>query len=192
MAEQDLDKYLENLGIDVDTSEESEAEIRHPVAVSSLHVDESEAGELERCESFLVHLLLNIDPAYAVDVQRLNDKELRADIYGGDPGKIIGKNGRTLGALEYITNAVMNREYSKAKLRVDIDVNGYKQRRDERLRNTARKAIARARKTGFAVELEPMGAAERRIVHMELAQLSDVMSESTGEGRNRHVVIKPT
>jgi spoIIIJ-associated protein len=103
---------------------------------------------------------------------------------------VIGRAGRTLAALEYITNAVINRDEG-SRVRVSIDVGGYKRRRDERLRGEARKAAARVRKTGRPVELDAMSAAERRVVHMALADDPDIMSESFGEGKNRHVVVKP-
>jgi spoIIIJ-associated protein len=114
-------------------------------------------------------LLLNIDPAYAVEVEQASDDEIQAEVYGGDPGKIIGRNGRTLAALEYLTNAVVNRDES-GRIRVNVDVGGYKRRRDERLRKEAMQAAARVRKGGMPVELEPMSAAERRVVHMCLAE----------------------
>lgn len=116
------------------------------------------------------------------------DGGLQADIHGGDAGKIIGRGGRTLAALEYLTSAVVNKDESVPHVRVSVDVGGYKERRDERLRGVALKAAARARKTGFAVELEPMSAAERRVIHMTLADDPVVESESSGEGKDRRVV----
>ena len=142
----------------------------------------------ERAETFLVHLLLDLDAAYAVDVVDRGD-EILAEISGGDAGRLIGKGGRTLAALEFLANAVVNKGDAEP-IRVVIDVGGYKRRRDERLRQTAQRAIARVRKGGHAVELEPMSAAERRIVHMVVADEGDVVSESTGEGRGRRVVIQ--
>jgi spoIIIJ-associated protein len=209
MADNDLDKYLENLGISTD-EEQEELEPSHlstpePVdnsPVVQFMTDGAMSGRAmtggvmaggtaqERLESFLVNLLLNFDPAYAVEVTRADDEEIDVDIFGGDPGKIIGRGGRTLVALEYLANTVINRE-DEPRIRVSIDVGGYKRRRDDRLRTEARKAAAKVRKSGFAVELEPMSAAERRVIHVELAQDASVMSESTGEGRNRRVVIKP-
>lgn len=192
----DLDKYLEDLGISTEEEEDSlpdpnipetsEAPLEAPLPVLSVVGGDTE----ERLESFLVNLLLNFDPAYAVEITRSDENEIFAEISGGDPGKMIGRNGRTLAALEYLTNTVVNRDEDRA-VRVNIDVGGYKQRRDDRLRNTARKAAARARKTGYGVELEPMSAAERRVIHMEIADDPSVESESMGEGRNRRVVIKP-
>lgn len=192
MADNDLDKYLSDLGIHPEDDAKTppvppRMEVEEPLPVPMI----SGESAAERCESFLVNLLLNLDPAYAVEVRQLSEGELAADIFGGDPGKIIGRGGRTLAALEYLTNAVLNREEGGVPVRVSVDVGGYKERHNERLRGIARKAAARARKTGFAVELEPMSAAERRIVHMTLADDPSVESESSGEGRGRRVVVKP-
>lgn len=195
MDDRDLDRYLEDLGINMDEADEQEAllpeedqegyEAPLPVPAAAL-----EGDPRERCEAFLVDLLLNFDPSYAVEVEEVDEDELRAEIYGGDPGKVIGRAGRTLAALEFITNAVINRD-EDSRVRVSIDVGGYKRRRDERLRGEARKAASRVRKTGRPVELEAMSAAERRVVHMALADDPDIVSESSGEGKNRHVVVKP-
>ncbi len=198
MDDKDLDKYLENLGIDMDEEREpvlpDEPAASFDVAAvatrSVAPIVVLEGDVRERCETFLVDVLLNFDPSYAVEVTQ-DDDQLSAEVYGGDPGKIIGRNGRTLAALEFITNAVLNREEDAPHVRVSIDVGGYKRRRDERLRNEAQKAAARVRKTGYAVELDTMSAAERRVVHMALADVEDVVSESHGEGRNRRVVVKP-
>ncbi len=223
----DLEKYLNDLGIDTDgedaappappelPSEPSEGRPSTP------HPDTAQSGaasdttrpdtprpdtapattphtltppvvgdHLERCEAFLASLLLTLDPGFVPDVREVED-ELHVDIRGGDPGKIIGRNGRTLAALEYLTNAVVNKDEAAPHVRVSVDVGGYKERRDERLRAVALKAAARARKTGFAVELETMSAAERRVIHMALADDPAVESESSGEGKNRRVVVKP-
>jgi spoIIIJ-associated protein len=195
MDDRDLDRYLEDLGINMEEEDVQEALLPDedddgyevPLAVPAAPL---EGSPRERCEAFLVDLLLNFDPTYAVEVDEVDDEELRVEIYGGDPGKVIGRAGRTLAALEYITNAVINRDEG-SRVRVSIDVGGYKRRRDERLRGEARKAASRVRKTGRPVELEAMSAAERRVVHMALADDPDIVSESSGEGKNRHVVVKP-
>lgn len=189
MAERDLDKYLEDLGINMaeedapalpETSEEA------PLVVADALPED--AGVLERAESFLVAVLLNFDPAYAVEVSEV-EGGVRAEIFGGDPGKIIGRGGRTLQALEYLTNAVLNRGEGEG-VRITIDVGGYKRRRDERLREAARKAAEQVRETGKPYAFKPMSAAERRVIHMELADDPSVKSESFGEGKERHVVVR--
>ncbi len=214
----DLDKYLENIGISTDEEEPSfedalPSERRERASSEdeatprgagedlqlepSLPVPEPAQGSVdERLESFLVNLLLNFDPAYAVELRwsdEAGEREINADIFGGDPGKIIGRGGRTLSALEYVTNTVINTVSNRgdASVRVNIDVGGYKRRRDDRLRESAHKAADRVRSSGVEVELEPMSAAERRVIHMALADDPSVRSESSGEGRERRVVVKP-
>ncbi len=212
MAERDLDRYLEGLGIDVGDDGDNEDEpMLRDVEEQEEAYDEPEPEILdmetamgaygiggvipddldprERTETFLVHLLLDLDAAYAVDVVDRGD-EILAEISGGDAGRLIGKGGRTLAALEFLSNAVVNKGDADP-IRVVIDVGGYKRRRDERLRQTALRAASRVRKGGEPVELEPMSAAERRIVHMAIAEEVDVVSESTGEGRARRVVVSP-
>jgi spoIIIJ-associated protein len=145
----------------------------------------------QRAETFLVQLLLYLDPTYLVDVSVAHDGTIHADVSGGDAGRLIGKSGRTLASLEYLSAAVVNKFDGEAPVRVNIDVGGYKRRRDERLRQMARRAAERVRRGGVPVELEPMSAAERRVVHMVLADDPAVESESSGEGRDRRVVVYP-
>ncbi|MBX3144330.1 MAG: KH domain-containing protein [Trueperaceae bacterium] len=194
MEGSDLDKYLEGIGINVDEDNKDGVLLNEDVEefggadYGSMGIVQGDP--VERAESFLVNLLLNFDPTYAVEVDQISEDEIHAEVFGGDPGKIIGRGGRTLAALEYITNAVVNRDDSVG-VRVNVDVGGYKRRRDERLRENAFAAAARVRKGGHAVEMEPMSAAERRVVHMALADEPDVITESTGEGPDRRVVVKP-
>jgi predicted RNA-binding protein Jag len=103
---------------------------------------------------------------------------------------LIGKHGATLEALSAVTNAFMQ----KAELRgvfFAVDVEGYRARREAALRAIAQRCAHKVVDEGVAVELEPMPAAERRIVHLELASHPDVATESTGSGRDRRVVIMP-
>ena len=216
MADNDLDKYLEDIGINVTGEEQPSSELaaaetepedtftnmeqpdydayseppsEAPPLVAPDVVTEGPVSA--RAESFLVNLLLNFDPAYAVEVRREDEEEVYLDIFGGESGKIIGRDGRTLQALEYVTNAVLNRQEGDSA-RVNIDVGGYKKRRDDRLMGAAQKAAARVRETGEGYAMKPMNAAERRIVHMAIADDPSVVSESEGDGRDRRVVIKPS
>jgi spoIIIJ-associated protein len=103
---------------------------------------------------------------------------------------LIGKHGATLEALSAVTNAVMHRGQTR-DLFFTVDVEGYRARRTAALRGIALRCADKVVHEGVAVELEPMPAAERRIIHLALASHRDVATESTGEGRDRRVVIMP-
>lgn len=216
----DLDKYLENIGIsthDDDTQAQpalsefgnelgnefgadfgnglghKDSKNSNPLIGRANHFVPLEGNARQRCEQLLVHILLHIDPAYAVNVQETHeedDVQLHATITGGDVGRLIGKNGRTLAALEYIVYIIVNNEEEK-NIRVHLDAGNYRERQADRLRHIATQAANRVRKTGFAVELDPMSPAERRLIHMVIADEVGVLSESSGEGRGRRVVVKP-
>ncbi len=199
MAENDLDKYLEGLGINVEDEEE---DFEVPVAQDMLQqeavdlnlsqVADLEGSLVEKTESFMIDLLLNFDPSYSVEVVSTGENEIRADIIGGNPGKIIGRGGNTLRSLEYLTNVIINRyNDSDEGVRVTVDVGGYKRRRHEKLVALTHKIMDRVRRENKAFSLSPMSAAERRLVHIEVADCDDLISDSTGSGKGRRVVIKP-
>jgi spoIIIJ-associated protein len=192
----DLDKYLENIGISTDEEEtrsrpqEQEESFAEAIErMEQMPVAKLEGTPRERAETFLVNLLVNFDPSYAVEIARADDQEILVDVYGGDPGKIIGRDGRTLQALEYITNTVLNRGEG-GNVRVTVDVGGYKRRRDDRLIDVAQKVAERVRETGQPFNFKPMSSAERRIIHMQFADDPELVSESEGEGKDRRVVVK--
>jgi len=105
-------------------------------------------------------------------------------------GLLIGKHGATLDALSAVTNAVMHKTDLR-DLFFAVDIEGYRARRAATLRNLAQRSADRALREGVSVELEPMPPADRRIVHMALAGHRELMTESTGQGMSRRVVIMP-
>jgi len=112
------------------------------------------------------------------------------DVTGEDLGILIGRRGATLAALQYLVNVMINRQF-QSKVVVSVDVEGYKRRREEALRGLAQRMAQRVKQTGRPVTLEPMPAAERRIVHLALVNDPDVVTSSIGNGEDRKVMISP-
>lgn len=110
------------------------------------------------------------------------------DIKGEDLGLLIGRRGDTLIALQYLVNLILGRKYP-GRGGVTIDVEHYKHRNEERIMNMAKRMADRVRESGNSITLEPMSAAERRLVHMLFADDPELETNSIGEGENRKVVI---
>lgn len=112
------------------------------------------------------------------------------DVTGEDLGLLIGRRGETLASLQYLLNLVMRRR-TRSHLMFGVDIEGYRRRREASLCGLARRMADRVRSSGQSVTLEPMPPAERRIVHIELAEDPDVLTVSIGEGDARKVAITP-
>ncbi|HLB51926.1 hypothetical protein A3F07_02145 [candidate division WWE3 bacterium RIFCSPHIGHO2_12_FULL_38_15] len=112
------------------------------------------------------------------------------DISGNDLSFIIGYRGESLDALQNLVNQMIFKQLNEW-VQVVIDINGYKNQKQGKIEQIAKRFIDKVRFLGHEVDLPPMEAYERRFVHMLLSQYDDVESESRGEGRNRRVVIKP-
>jgi len=116
---------------------------------------------------------------------------LRADITGDDLGVFIGRRGQTIDAVEYLASLALY-PHPESRKRVEIDAEGYKQRRRENIERVAIRKAQEATRRGQPVELEAMTPAERKIVHLALKDRRDVVTESRGREPNRAVVILPT
>lgn len=104
-------------------------------------------------------------------------------------GFLIGQRGETMRALQYMVGtALKNQEFEHN--RVNVDIADYKKSRAERLRKTAEEWVKAVKESGEPMHLKPMNAADRRTVH-KLADDEGLTTESEGEGRERHVVLKP-
>lgn len=109
---------------------------------------------------------------------------------GGGLGLLIGRHGQTIDALQYLANAIVFRGAEQRK-RIVVDAAGYRARREETLQREALRAAERAAATGRPVDLEPMSAVERRVVHEALADRPDVETSSEGVEPHRYVVVSP-
>ncbi len=120
---------------------------------------------------------------------REDDTGIVATCTGGDLGLLIGKHGQTIDALQYVANAALSRGGTTGKP-VTIDAAGYRDRRRTTLEGIALRGAERAAR-GERVLLEPMTAAERKIVHERLKELAGVETSSEGTEPNRYVVVFP-
>lgn len=113
------------------------------------------------------------------------------NIQGEDLGILIGRRGQTLSSLQYIVRLMVNHQTkNKSEAPIIIDVEGYRRRRYRSLEEFARQMAEQVRAKGRPFSFEPMPPFERRIIHMALADIPDVTTESTGEGESRKVVLR--
>ncbi|HWQ71357.1 MAG TPA: RNA-binding cell elongation regulator Jag/EloR [Desulfitobacteriaceae bacterium] len=110
------------------------------------------------------------------------------DITGTELGILIGRRGDTLEALQYLTNLAVARKLSE-RVRIIVDVESYRQRREETLIRLAQRLADKVKRTGARVVLEPMNPHERRIIHTALQEDIRILTFSEGEDLNRKVVI---
>lgn len=117
-------------------------------------------------------------------------RQLSFSIEGEDAGLLIGHGGETLNALQFLVNLAVSRK-AHERINASIDIEGYRQRREERLTAMANRLAERVAQTGRSFSMEPMPARDRRIIHMALANHRRVRTESVGDGDGRQVVIYP-
>jgi spoIIIJ-associated protein len=121
-----------------------------------------------------------------------DDAVLTARIAGDDLGLVIGKHGQTIDAIQYLASAIVYRGAAEGERKeVVVDAAGYRDRRRATLEARADAAADEALARGEAVTLDPMTAAERKIVHLRLQDRRDVVTESEGTEPDRHVVVRP-
>ncbi len=127
---------------------------------------------------------------YAAPADDNETGPLVLQITGKDLGTLIGRRGETLSALQYITRLIVSRELQR-RANIVVDVEQYKSRREKRLHSLALRMAKQATQRGRTVNLEPMPAYERRIIHLSLRDRTDVYTQSVGEGDSRKVTIVP-
>lgn len=110
------------------------------------------------------------------------------NITGAELGILIGRRGDTLEALQFLTNLAVSKKLSE-KIRIVIDVEGYRQRREETLIRLAKRLSDKVKRTGNRVVLEPMNPHERRIIHTALQDDTRISTFSEGDEPNRRIVI---
>jgi spoIIIJ-associated protein len=151
----------------------------------------ADESELAREVRFLLaRITSEIGVDCRVDI-REEDESLVAVCTGRDLGLLIGKHGQTIDAVQYLVNAISMRSHPDDRKEIVVDAAGYRARRQASLEALAVRSAERALRSGDPVELEPMTAVERKIVHVRLKEFSGVETTSEGTEPNRYVVISP-
>lgn len=120
-------------------------------------------------------------------------EEVTVSIEAEDAGRLIGYRGETLDALQLLVNQILNRQITEGESfkRVVVDVGGWRKSKEGDLERRARHWAEEVLEGSKEIELEPMPSWQRRIIHMVVSEIEGVESESMGEGRDRHLVIRP-
>jgi spoIIIJ-associated protein len=136
------------------------------------------------------HIAKALGPEYRVRASESDETGIVLDVSGGDPGPVIGRHGATIDAIEHLAAAVAFPPGADRRP-VSVDAQGYRARRERRLRELAAQAAEEAVRENAPMELDPMSAAERKVVHLALADRDDVTTSSDGREPERFVVVWP-
>jgi spoIIIJ-associated protein len=158
-----------------------------PRAVASRD-DESELAAEVR--GLVERIVDTIGVSGRVEVEE-DDESITVSCVGPDLGMLIGRHGQTIDAVQYLANAVTFRRHPEDRKEVVVDAAGYRARRRASLEALAVRSAERAVSHGEPVELEPMTAVERKVVHLRLKEFGGVETTSEGTEPNRFIVIKP-
>lgn len=193
--------------IRVDLSEQSSAKQQEPLqeqAELNCNADQPEAAEeipakkennaeakLEAAVVYLKSVLkqMELERVEIKTVQQSDNAVLTLE--GENLGILIGRHGETLDALQYLTSLVCNR-VEGSYYRITLDCGNYREKREDALKELAKKISTKVKRTGRSQMLEPMNPYERRIIHAVLSDIDGVTSKSKGDEPNRRVVIIPT
>ena len=157
-------------------------------AVDAVELDESELATDVRL------LVTRIVDAFAVDGRvdvREDDEAVTVTCSGADVALLIGRHGQTIDAVQYLLNAIAHRAYGDDRKEVVVDAAGYRERRRATLESLAVRTAEQVRASGERVELDPMTAVERKVVHLKLKEFDGVETSSEGTEPNRYVVVAP-
>jgi len=145
--------------------------------------------EKERARKFLRDVLEAMDIKAEIRVKDINES-LYINLSGPKMGMIIGRRGQTLDSLQYLVSLVVNKDKERDSfVKVILDTEDYRRKREETLQRLAKRLADRARKTGKNIELEPMNPYERRIIHSTLQEVEGITTFSEGEEPYRKVII---
>jgi len=153
-------------------------------------IDPQTARSLKFVQTLLTHMQMDAEVNLAPDDGEGNEDEIRLEIEGPDAGRVIGKRGAVLEAIQYLTSRIAHRA-GEERRHVQVDAEGYRARHEDQLAEMAKRLAQRVAQEGKVITFDPMSARDRRIVHMALKDMTGVRTESNGEGPDRRVQIIP-
>ena len=148
---------------------------------------EEKVDYVARIESFLEGLFERMGVESGIDVSE-DEGLINVVLSGKDPGALIGRRGETLDAIQHLTNYVINRSVS-GRVRINLDAENYRQRRNETLENLAAKTAGKVMKYRRNMTLDPMNAYERHVIHTALQSYEHISTYSVGSEPNRRIVV---
>jgi spoIIIJ-associated protein len=151
---------------------------------------EDESDRATEARELVQRIVEGIGVSAQVDVDE-GDEAITVSCVGPDLGMLIGRHGQTIDAIQYLANAAMYRGQADDRKEVVVDAAGYRARRQASLEALAVRSAERALANGELVELDPMTAIERKVVHIRLKEFDGVETTSEGTEPNRYVVISP-
>jgi spoIIIJ-associated protein len=157
-------------------------------AAAAIELDESELATEARLLLTRVVDALGVDGR--VDV-REDDDAITLTCSGADVALLIGRHGQTIDAVQYLMNAISHRAHGDERKEVIVDAAGYRDRRRVTLESLAVRTAQQVTTSGERVELDPMTAVERKVVHLKLKEFDGVETASEGTEPNRYVVVLP-
>lgn len=152
--------------------------------------DEEAAVPLEKAEAFLQQIFVSMHLEVTIEREK-SEEAFILNMTGDDLGILIGKHGQTLDSLQYLTNLAANHGLTEKRIHIVLDVEHYRNRREETLRRLASRLADKALRTRQRIMLEPMNRHERKIIHMALQENRRVSTYSAGDEPYRKVVIEP-
>ena len=162
-----------------------------PVVPGGADDDVQTSRALEFVNKLLKAMAMDAEVTLAPDDGEGDGDEIRLEIEGPDAGRIIGKRGVVLEAIQYLTTRVVHRAGERRR-HVAVDAEGYRARHEDQLAQMARRLGERVAAEGKVITFDPMSARDRRVVHMALRDVAGVRTESSGEGADRRVQIIPS
>ena len=150
----------------------------------------AESGSTEeKIELFLKGLLEHMDSKAVPHCWKVEGNTYKVDLVGDDLGYLIGRRGDTLDAIQHLANYTINRDLD-GHIRINVDAECYREKREESLRRYARKQAQQVLKARRRTTLEPMNAYERHVIHAALQDMENITTHSTGVEPNRRVIIE--